>query len=319
MLQTSARLLRLLTLMQGQRSWTGPELASRLDVTERTLRRDVDRLRSLGYPVDSSSGTAGGYSLGVGTFLPPLMLDDDEGVAVAVALALASGVTVVGIDDASQRALAKLSRVLPSRLRKRFGALRTSLVRITDAGPTVELAVVAALAMACAEHRGLRFGYRAHDGAITERSIEPHRLVNMGRRWYLVAWDVEKADWRTFRVDRMSAPIRETVHFVPRPSPDEDLVRYVTRAVASGPYRHSVVVALAAPIDVMRTRVSAAEGMLAAIDPATCRLSLGTNSLESTAAWLAQLGVDFTVESPSELARCIEKLAERLVRASRAR
>jgi predicted DNA-binding transcriptional regulator YafY len=317
MLQTSVRVLRLLTLLQARRRWSGADLAEHLDVTERTLRRDVDRLRDLGYPVQSTSGTAGGYSLGQGAFLLPLMLDDDEGVAVAVALQVAPGSSLAGIEDASQRAMAKLERVLPERLRRRSRALRASLLRLRDAGPTVELAAVAALAAACSEHRGVGFGYRDHGGAETRRAVEPHRLVYMDRRWYLVAWDAVKRDWRTFRVDRIAPPISETAHFTPRDAPNGDLATYVTRAVSSAPYEHSVRLVLHASVGSMRSRISPSQGLLEAIDTRSCRLAFGTNSLVTTAVWLAGLDVDFEIEEPAELVNHVRRLAERFVRAAR--
>ena len=252
MLRTSVRVLRLLTILQARRSWSGADLAEELDVTERTLRRDIDRLRDLGYTVQSTSGTAGGYSLGQGAFLLPLMLDDDEGVAVAVALHVAAGSSVAGIEGASQRATAKLERVLPERLRRRTRSLRASLLRLAEAGPTVELGAVAALAAACAGHRGVSFTYRDHGGAAATRAVEPHRIVHMDRRWYLVAWDLARRDWRTFRVDRIALPIEDTSPFTPREAPAADLATYVTRAVASAPYRHAVRVVLHATMESMR-------------------------------------------------------------------
>jgi predicted DNA-binding transcriptional regulator YafY len=317
MLRTSVRVLRLLTVLQARRSWSGADLAEQLDVTPRTLRRDVDRLRDLGYPVQSTTGTAGGYSLGQGAFLPPLMLDDDEGVAVAVALHVAAGSSVTGIEGASQRAMAKLERVLPERLRRRSKSLRSSLLRLAEAGPTVELASVAALAAACAANRGVAFVYRDHGGVSTKRSVEPHRVVHMDRRWYLVAWDTAKRGWRTFRVDRIAPPIAETAHFTPRDAPDSDLATYVTRAVSSGPYRHSVRVVLHAATDAMRARISPSEGLLEAIDDRSCRLIFGTNSFVTTAAWLAGLDVDFAIEEPHELALHVRRLAARFGRAAK--
>src|SRR5580704_3812010 len=178
MIETSARLLRLLALFQAQRYWSGAQLAERLEVTSRTLRRDVDRLRSLGYPVHSTSGTAGGYRLGAGARLPPLLLDDDEAVAVARGLQDAAGGTVREIGEASTRALGKLEQVLPQRLRRRLAMLRSSIVRLADSGPTVKMRDVSLLASACSERRELRFRYLDHGGAPTSRTVEPHRIVH---------------------------------------------------------------------------------------------------------------------------------------------
>jgi predicted DNA-binding transcriptional regulator YafY len=203
MLETSARLLELLALFQGRRSWSGPELCERAGVTARTLRRDVDRLRRLGYPVDSTSGSGGGYRLGAGATLPPLLLEDDEAVAVAVGLRTAASGTVTGIEEASLRALSKLQQVLPQRLHKRVAALHSFILPLDHKGPSVDAGVLSAIAGACREAETLRFVYRAQDGAQTRRHVEPHRLVHTGRRWYLAAWDRNRDDWRTFRIDRI--------------------------------------------------------------------------------------------------------------------
>ena len=203
MLETAARLLRLLALLQARRDWSGPELAGQLGVTTRTVRNDVARLRRLGYPVHATPGLAGGYRLGVGAALPPLLLDDEEAVAVAVGLRTAAGGTVTGIEETSRRALAKLEQVLPSRLRSRVNALQTYTVSAPARGPTVDADILTAIAAACRDRQRLRFDYRTHDGTGGARVVEPHRLVHTGRRWYLLAWDNDRHDWRTFRVDRM--------------------------------------------------------------------------------------------------------------------
>lgn len=206
MLETSARLLRLLSLLQAHREWSGPDLADRLGVTPRTIRRDVDRLRELGYPVNASPGTGGGYQLGAGAELPPLLLDDDEAVAVAVGLRTAAGQGIEGIGETSVSALAKLEQVLPNRLRRRVGALNAFTVpMLRDPQPSaVDPGVLTELANACRDRERLRFDYRDHGGSPTRRTVEPHRLVCTERRWYLVAWDVDRDDWRTFRADRIT-------------------------------------------------------------------------------------------------------------------
>jgi len=213
MLETSARLLRLLSLLQSRRDWPGAELAERLGVTTRTVRRDVDRLRDLGYPVESATGTAGGYRLGVGAALPPLLLDDDEAVAVAVGLRAAATGTVTGIEETSLRALAKLEQVLPSRLRHRVGAMQSAILPLTGPGPTVDPDLLTA---ACQAHEGVRFGYQQNT-----RRVEPYRLVHTGRRWYLLAFDLDRDDWRTFRVDRIDSAPLPGPRFTPRPEPAE--------------------------------------------------------------------------------------------------
>ena len=216
MWETSARLLKLLSLLQARRDWPGADLAARLEVTERTVRRDIGRLRDLGYPVHASRGTDGGYRLGAGAAMPPLLLDDDEAVAVAVGLRTAARSPVTGIEETSVRALAKLENVLPSRLRRRVSAVADYTVPVPPDSPPppVDPAVLTTLASACRDHERLRLDYRAHDGTSTVRSVEPHRLVSWGQKWYLLGWDTGRGDWRTFRVDRIRAahPGRSPVH-----------------------------------------------------------------------------------------------------------
>jgi predicted DNA-binding transcriptional regulator YafY len=319
MLGSSARLLRLLSLLQARATWPGADLTSRLEVTPRTLRRDVDRLRSLGYPVHSTSGPAGGYRLGAGASLPPLMLDNDEGLAVAIALHGASS-DVGGVAEAGQRALAKIDQVLPARLRRRLDALRASIVRVPDAAaPQVQLGIVDTLAAACAEHRVARLGYRDHAGRTSRRAVEPHRLVLIGRRWYLAAWDQGKHDWRTFRVDRISPPIELGDAFVPRATPEDDVAAYVARSVSTGPYRLQAQVVFHVPVAVARQTIAPGYGTLTAIDAGSCRLVSGTSSIDGTVFWLGMSGLPFSVEGPPELARRVRDVAERLRRPAGAR
>jgi predicted DNA-binding transcriptional regulator YafY len=318
MLQTSARLLRLLTMLQTRRSWGGPDLAERLEVTARTLRRDIDRLRSLGYPVHSTSGTAGGYSLGAGAALPPLMLEDDEGIAVAVALQTAAGSSVSGIEDAAQRALSKLEQVLPNRLRRRIKTMRSSIVRLSDAGPTVDLSAVSALAAACEAQREIAFEYNDHHARVSRRSVEPHRLVHMERRWYLVAWDKDRTDWRTFRLDRIRSELESGAAFTPRSSPDDDVGAFVSRSVSSGPYPFRVQVVMRAPLATVRERIPSNAGSLEVVDARRCRLRTGGHSLEYVAVWLACTGFDFEIEEPPELLEQLQSAQVRLARIARA-
>jgi predicted DNA-binding transcriptional regulator YafY len=316
MLQTSARLLRLLTMLQARRSWTGRDLIERLEITDRTLRRDVDRLRSLGYPVHSTSGTAGGYSLGAGVSLPPLMLDDEEGVAVAVALQTAAGGSIAGIEDAAQRALAKLEQVFPTRLRRRLKALRSSIVRLGGGGPKVDMSAVTSLAAACADQLEIMFSYQDKTGAGSQRTVEPHRLVHSDRRWYLVAWDTQRRDWRTFRVDRIVIPFASGKPFTPRSSPDDDVAAYVTRSLSSASYPCRAQVLLHAPLKTVRAQIPPGAGTLEAIDAAHCRFQTASHSYESMAVWLGLLGVDFEVEDPAELRVQLRRVAERFERAA---
>src|ERR1700756_3190812 len=265
MVQTSARLLRLLSLFQAQRYWSGAELSRRLEVTGRTLRRDVDRLRSLGYPVHSTSGIAGGYQLGAGATLPPLLLDDEEAVAVSLGLRTAASGTVTGIEEASLRALMKLEQVLPSRLRRRVSALHSFIVPLAAARPRVDFKTLSAIAAACRDHQGLRFRYRGRAGEPTSRAVEPHRLVHTGFRWYLVAWDLARRDWRTFRVDRIDSRLSSGLRFTPRQPPDGDFAVYVARSVSYTQYTQRARVTVHAPIATVAQRVPATAGMLGAI------------------------------------------------------
>jgi predicted DNA-binding transcriptional regulator YafY len=318
MLVTSARLLRLLSLLQAREFWAGADLADRLEVTGRTLRRDVDRLRSLGYPVHSTSGTAGGYKLGAGAALPPLHLDDDEAIAVAVALQTAASGSVAEIEEASARALAKLEQVLPKRLRRRLGALRSSIVHLAGARPTVKMSDVSSLSSACSERRELRFVYRDFKGASSVRTVEPHRIVYTGTRWYLVAWDRDRNDWRTFRIDRVEEPVATGACFLPRQSPDDDIGAFVARGVAAVAYKHRAVIALHAPIAEMREKIHPMAGSLEALDAGTCLLQTGAFSLEGLVGWIAGIGVEFDVREPPELVLHIERVAH-LLRGATAR
>ena len=315
MLETSARLLRLLSLFQARRYWTGAELVERLEVTSRTLRRDVDRLRHLGYPVHSTSGTSGGYQLGAGATLPPLLLDDDEAVAVALGLRAAAGGGVAGIEESSVRALAKLEQVLPSRLRRRISALHSIIVPVTKGGPKVDAAVLSLIAGACRDCEGLRFGYRDKGGEASVRLAEPHRLVNFGRRWYLVAWDTGREDWRTFRVDRIEKTTLSGRRFVTRKLPADDVAAYVTRGIAYDQYPCRASVVLHASAERMAELVPCSMGTLEAIDHCHCRIHIGAYSMEMLAAYIAMFGVDFEVTDPPELVEQVRKMAERYERA----
>src|SRR5690242_740270 len=223
MAATSARTLRLLSLLQSRRHWSGEELARRLGVSVRTLRRDVDRLRELGYPVEAQRGVAGGYALAPGAALPPLVLDDDEAVALAVGLQAAAQQPVAGMAESSVQALAKVVQVMPARLRRRVDALREGTVPAGwgAAAPAVDPAVLTSVALACRDTDRLRFVYTDAGGARTDRHVEPFRLVSSGRRWYLVAYDVERGGWRSFRLDRLGEPSGTGARFAPRRLPAE--------------------------------------------------------------------------------------------------
>jgi predicted DNA-binding transcriptional regulator YafY len=312
----SARLLRLLSLLQSRRDWPGPELARRLGVSGRTVRHDVDRLRELGYPVEATLGRAGGYRLGAGAALPPLLLDDDEGVAVAVGLRTAAGSGVTGIAEASVRALAKLEQVLPSRLRHRIGALASAVVPGPGSGPTVDAGVLTALAAAVRDHPRVRVDYTRHDGTGSRRELEPHRLVHTGRRWYLVARDVGRDDWRTFRVDRLVPRTPTGPRFVPREPPADDLAAWVAEGAARAVWHRRARVLLHAPVEVVARRLTPAMGELTDRGDGTCELATGADTLPVLAQWLGLLDVDFSVLEPPELRDHVRALGERYLRAA---
>lgn len=316
MLETSARLLRLLSLFQARRYWSGAELSERLEVTGRTLRRDVDRLRKLGYPVHSTSGTAGGYQLGAGAMLPPLLLDDDEAVAVALGLRTASSGSVTGIEEASLRALTKLEQVLPSRLRHRVTALHSFIVPLARPRPNVDAATLSVIANACRDHQRLGFAYQDRNGAPSKRNTEPHWLVHTGYRWYLVAWDERRKDWRSFRVDRMEKPVVTGLRFTPRTPPSNDVAAYVARGISYEQYPYRAEVILHAPIETLAKWVPLQAGVLKPIDAQTCVLQTGSYSFEMLARHLVLFGVDFEVKDQPELVEEIRRLAERCHRAT---
>ena len=312
MLDTSARLLRLLSLLQMSRDWTGAELAERLEVSPRTIRNDVERLRSLGYPVHATRGSVGGYRLGAGAALPPLLLDDEEAVAVAIGLRTAAGGTITGVEETALRALAKLEQVLPSRLRRRVNALQTYTVPVPrDAGePRVRAEVLTQLTAACRDHERLRFGYATHGGAESRRVVEPYRVVHWGRRWYLVAWDVDRADWRTFRVDRITPKPPSGPRFTPRELP-ADVIDRVQRGVSAAAWRHHARITVHAPAEAVLAKINPAVGSVEPVDARTCVLHTGADTLESLAVHIGLLNLDFTVTDPPELVALLRTLSTR--------
>lgn len=318
MLDTSVRLLRLLSLLQTRPQWSGAELAARLEVTGRTVRNDVERLRILGYRVSSSTGVTGGYRLSAGSAVPPLLLDDDEAVAVALGLAGVAAGPVTGMAEHSVSALAKLRQTLPGRLRRRVDALRAATVSVAAGGPAVDPDVLTAVAAAARDHEQLRFGYRGHDGAAADRRVEPHRLVHTGRRWYLMGWDVDRADWRTFRADRIALRSPNGPRFVPR-EPPVDAASHVLRGVGVRAWRHSARVRVHAPAAVVAERIPATAGVITALDERTCLLESGGESLLGLAAFLGALEEEFTVLDPPDLIELLRVLAGRYGRASSGR
>jgi predicted DNA-binding transcriptional regulator YafY len=315
-IETSARLLRLLTLLQARSFWTGADLAERLEVTPRTVRRDVDRLRSLGYPVRSSVGVAGGYQLGAGASLPPLLLEDDEALAVSLGLRTAAAGTVAGVEEAALRALAKLEQVLPPRLRRRVNALHEAVAPLYFAGPRVRADVLSALAGACRNGERAAFRYADGKGRATSRVTQPHGLVHTGSRWYLAAWDEHRDDWRTFRVDRIEGKISTGRRFTPREIPEGSVAAFVSRSVASHPYPFRARVLFHAPVARVAERVPPLTGYLQRVDDERCRLEWGARSLDVLAVYLALVDEEFEVEEPPELLDTLRQLAARLRRAT---
>ncbi len=314
---TSARLLKLLSLLQTRRDWPGEELARRLEVSCRTIRRDVERLRGLGYPVDALTGPSGGYRLEAGTAMPPLLLDDDEAVAIAVGLRTAAGTAVSGIEETSLRALVKLEQVLPSHLRRRVNAVGAVTDTFAPPGPTVDPAGLSIVAGACRDLQRLRFLYRARDAVESRREVEPHRLVVLGRRWYLVAWDTRRAAWRTFRVDRLSEPASTGVRFAPRALPEADATAFVLKNLGGGVARHRARVTLHAPAAELEERHGPRlQGRLEPVGAARCVLHTADEHLDWLAMRIGMLGVPFEVHEPPELVERVRLLGERCAAAT---
>ncbi len=310
---TTSRALRLLSLLQSRRVWTGPELVRRLDVSERTLRRDIDRLRELGYEVSSISGPSGGYQLQGGADIPPLLLDDDEATAIAVGLLTAAGGTIEGLEETSLRALTKLEQVLPPRVRRRVATIHEAVVPLARSWVTVDSEVLTTVAQACRDKERLRFEYRTRDGEESERLVEPHQLVSIHHRWYLLAYDRDRDDWRTFRLDRVRSPWATRIGFEPRPIPGGSAAEYVERSLRSMPMRYQVVATVDAPISAVETRFRRGEAVVEEVDESHSLVRLQGDALEWLAFMFIWLDLDFTIHEPPELIEYIEALTERLV------
>jgi predicted DNA-binding transcriptional regulator YafY len=309
---TPARLLRLLNLLSARPWWAGPELADRLEITERTLRRDVTRLRGLGYPVGGTTGPYGGYRLGAAGHLPPLLLDDDEAVAVAVALRTASGGGASGLESAALSALTKLDQVLPVRLRERIAALRSVTVALRSQQlPPVDLDVLVPIAVACRRPERVRFTYRSRDDVETDRHVEPYRLVYTDRRWYLVAFDRDRDDWRTFRVDRIGAPAPTGVPFERADPPDAAALVAHGVAFAAHPIQARIRLHIA-PEHAARL-IAPTDGV---VEPETATTTLARvgGDKEWIAEFVAGLPCRVEVLEPQEVRVELRRLAERLVR-----
>ena len=314
MTSPSARLLALLSLLQTGAGRTGGELATRLGVSARTVRADIERLRELGYPVDAVRGSVGGYRLGAGGHLPPLLLDDEEAVAVTVGLQMAAGVT--GVEESGARALAKLEQVLPSRLRPLVDALGSTIDRGqentgTDApDPEVDAAVLGAVAAAIRDEEWLRFDYQGEPVL-----VEPYRLLSWQRRWHLVARDPVSAAWGTYRVDWMSLRMPTRRRFDPQPLEGGDYTAFAMRTIAASGWAVHARLRIDAPAQTVLDRINPAVGVVEPVDAEHCVLVTGADSLDTVAAYIGMLMMDFTVESPPELIPRLRLLSERYARA----
>ncbi|GAA0442139.1 YafY family protein [Streptomyces sp. NPDC046215] len=315
-----ARMLRLLSLLQTRREWSGTELAERLGVTGRTIRRDIDRLRDLGYPVEGTTGHAGGYRLASGTAMPPLLLDDDEAIATAVALRTAAG-NLTGMEETALRALAKLEQVLPARLRTQVAAVQqaTATIGWEPRAPRVDPELLGSLAAACRDHESVTFDYTTRHGGCAARRTEPHHLIASGGLWYLLAHDTDKNDWRIYRLDRISnlAPTRH--RFTPHPVPGDDPAAYVADKIATAPTRYRAIATVQAPADTVRRRTWALPGRIEPLDENTCTVDCSSNYLPGIAQTLAALDTDYTLDADSHVITYLRQEADRLHRASKPR
>lgn len=298
---TDARMVRLLSLLRAHRYWPGSELAQRLGVSERTLRRDIERLRELGCHIGASRGVAGGYQLRSDTALPLLLLEDDEAVVIAAGLRAAAGSGVSGVEETALRTLTKVVDVLPPRLRERIDAVGLTVV-----------------ARACRNARRLRFRYTAHNGEQTNRLVEPHHLVPLGQRWYLVAFDLDRDDWRTFRVDRMAGGETSGTGFHHRVLPAEDATTYVRERLRSVPARHEVLITVRLPAAEVEKTVGHDHGTVAAVDQTTCKLSMHVNEFEWLVPVLAALRAEFHVDHPPEFRDYLRDAGQLLLRGAAA-
>jgi predicted DNA-binding transcriptional regulator YafY len=318
MANTSSRTLRLLSLLQTHRHWPGEELAERLEVSVRTLRRDIDRLRELGYPVEAGRGVDGGYRLAAGAVLPPLVVDEDEAVAIAVGMQAAAQGAVAGIEEAALRALTKVVQVMAPRLRSRVDALQSATEPSgwrTAAAPALDPVALITVAQACRDHERLEFGYTSRTGEPSERQVEPHRLVPVGGRWYLMAYDLARHDWRRFRLDRLTAPRNTGARFRTRDLPAPDAATFVRAGLEAGPASHTVEVRVDAPAASVAARLgrwATAEP----IDEGHCLLRMTADTFDWPAMALGSLGAEFTVIAPPELAEYLREWGERFGRAA---
>lgn len=311
-MDTAARLLRLLSLLHSRPQWDGAELAARLDITPRTVRRDVTRLRSLGYPIDAAAGIGGGYRLGPGGRLPPLLLEDSEAVAIAVGLRVATTTTVTGVEEAAISALAKLHQVLPVRLREQVAAIGAHTTQFPQGElPPVDGDVLVTLAAGCRHVEGIRFRYRTHDGSESERSVEPLQIVHTGRRWYLVARDRDRQAWRTFRVDRIEQPVLTGSRY--RFDDPPDPVALVAEGTGVAPWDIVARIRVQASAETVTKAIPPGQGVVEPIDAVTCELRFAANELGPLVAQVTRIYWPFEILDPPELRAAVHEHARRLL------
>ena len=315
MYQTSGRLLALLGLLQSRTMWSGAELSRQLQVSVRTVRNDIERLRQLDYPVEAVRGPGGHYRLGVGAKLPRLLLEDEEAIAVAVGLRAVTGVS--GIEDTSARALAKLEAVLPHRLKLRVNAVRNAVqtgpenTGTNAPDPEVDAELLMAAAAAIRDREEIRFRYRGEELL----QLEPYRLVSWQRRWYLVARDAKTGTWSSFRLDLMQLRIPGGRRFRPVELPGGDYPAFVLRTTAFAGWKVHVRITVHAPAAEVLSRINPTVGVVEAVDDNTCVLVTGADSVETVAVYIGMLGLDFTVSEPPELVAHLATVASRYMKA----
>ncbi|MEU7804009.1 YafY family protein [Micromonospora arborensis] len=318
---TSTRVLELLGLLQNRRHWPGDELARRLGVSQRTLRRDVDGLQELGYPIITTRGTGGGYLLSAGAALPPLVLSEDEAAAVVMGLKEIASGAYPAFGDAALSAMAKIVQVLPVLIRRRIDSLRAVTISAEGTEQRAAITDVASLttvALACRDAETLEFTYRTRTGQVASRTIHPHRIVSVDNRLYLIAWDLDRGDWRTFRVDRIDDPRSTGKAFAPRPLPADDPVGYVRAQISSMPARYQVHATVAAPAEHVRDEV-AHYGTVEPIDDTSCQVYIAADSLDWATFCIGALEAPVVVHGPPEAIEYMRSWGRRLTAGTRSR
>ena len=316
MSRTTGRTLALLGLLQSRREWSGADLRARLEVSDRTLRRDIDDLRALGYGIEASPGVGGGYRLGAGAAVPPLTLSPDEAVAIAVGLRAAALGAVTGLEDASARALAKLEQSLSPATRDRIASVERAVVPLGGRTDAVDMDVVVTVARAVGESRRLRVDYTRHDGTEVRRTIEPHRIVHTTTRWYLIARDAEHHGWRTLRLDRLVPRLPLGDPFTPHPVPDDELRRYTTHSITAAPYEHRATLLMRAPADEVTRHFGPTIAAVTDRGDGTCVLVTGGRTPEEIALYIGTSGIDFTLLDGDTVRAALTALAARFTRAT---